>query len=501
MDKDTNKIIEELSPLEIKIIPFLNLSIEEIKEKTSLDSTSVLRALKFLEEKGFLKVRQEKQRIVELGVNGIYYKKSYLPERKLLLTLEQKDKINLEEAKKNSKLSDKEFKASLGTLKNKSFIEIRNGRIFLIADKEQLSKKMPEEQFLETLPIKESSLTKDQKLILENLRNRKDIIEINDKTETDFELTELGKKISGKEFVSDSLEEVTPDVIKNWKRAQKFRTYNINSRVPKIFGGRKHFVSEAIEKGRRIWLDLGFKEISSTLTQTSFWNFDALFTAQDHPVRELQDTFYVKGVEGKLPEKKIVNKIKTAHESGVAGSKGWQYDWKEKEAKKIVLRTHTTCLSVQALAKLKKSDAPAKFFAIGRNFRNETVDWSHGFEFNQSEGMVVDKDVNFTHLLGYLKEFYKKMGFEKIKFVPAYFPYTEPSVEIHAFHDDRKKWLELGGAGIFRPEVVEPLLGEALPVLAWGPGFDRLMLMTADINDMREVYQNDINFLRERKVM
>ncbi len=297
------------------------------------------------------------------------------------------------------------------------------------------------------------------------------------------------------------LEEVTPELIKNWKKSNRFRRYDVNSVVPKIHGGRKHFVSEATEKGKRIWLDLGFKEMVSTLTQTSFWNFDALFTAQDHPVRDMQDTFFIKKVEGKLPEKNYANNVKEAHEKGVAKSKGWGYKWDENEAKKVVLRTHTTALSAHTLSKLKKTELPQKFFAIGRNFRNETVDWSHGFEFNQSEGIVVDKNANFSHLLGYLKEFYKKMGFEKVKFTPSYFPYTEPSLEIYAFYEEKKQWLELGGAGIFRPEVTASLFGEPIPVLAWGPGFDRLMMLANNIKDIREIYENDFKKLRTKKVI
>ena len=93
------------------------------------------------------------------------------------------------------------------------------------------------------------------------------------------------------------------------------------------------------------------------------------------------------------------------------------------------------------------------------------------------------------------------MGFNEIKFTPSFFPYTEPSLEIYAFHEEKQKWIELGGAGIFRPEVTIPLLGEAIPVLAWGPGFDRLMIMANKISDLREVYKNDLKYLRERKVM
>ena len=175
--------------------------------------------------------------------------------------------------------------------------------------------------------------------------------------------------------------------------------------------------------------------MSSTLTQTGFCNFDALFTAQDHPVREMQDTFFIKDIEGKLPSKEIVDNVKKAHESGIERSRGWQYQWKEKEARKVLLRTHTTCLSAQTLASLRSSkDKTGKFFSVGKCFRNETLDWSHGFEFNQTEGIVIDKNANFCNLLGYLKEFFTKMGFSEIKFVPSYFPYTEPSVEIYGFH-------------------------------------------------------------------
>jgi phenylalanyl-tRNA synthetase alpha chain len=496
------EIIEKLSPLERKIVPFLKFSFEEIKEKTSLDDTSVLRALKFLEAKNLLTISIRKVRFIELGTNGIYYKKHHLPERNLLTLIENKKVISLEEAEKLSKLSENEFKVSLGVLKSKAMIELKNGKIFLTASKEEVTKKSLEEQLLEILPIEESSLQPEQQFALQNLKKRKDIIEIEEKILTTFTLTESGKQIAGKEIHSDSIEEITPEVIKTWKRGKKFRRYDINSEVPTLYGGKKHFVNKSIEKGRRIWLDLGFKEMKSTLVQTSFWNFDALFTAQDHPVRELHDTFFIKDMKGQLPENKLVNKVKQSHEKGVCGSKGWQYSWHEEESKKVVLRTHTTCLSAKTLASLDiKKDLPAKFFSIGKCFRNETLDWSHGLEFNQTEGIVVDKNANFRNLLGYLKEFAKKMGFDKIRIQPAYFPYTEPSVEGAVWNEEKQQWVEVLAAGIFRPEVTEPLLGEPIPVLAWGPGFDRLMLLAHSMNDIRQVYENDLKDLRNKKVL
>ena len=189
--------------------------------------------------------------------------------------------------------------------------------------------------------------------------------------------------------------------------------------------------------------------------------------------------------------------MRTSHEKGVDGSKGWNYKWSEEDSKKLCLRTHTTSISAKTLSEIDKKNLPKKFFAIGKCFRNETVDWSHGFEFNQTEGIVVDRNANFRHLLGYLKQFFSKMGFENIRFRPAYFPYTEPSVEIDAWHPERKVWLELGGAGIFRPEVTIALFGEKIPILAWGPGFDRILMDYYKIKDLRELYKNDLNQLRK----
>ena len=499
MPQELQKIIEKLSPLERKVIPFLNFPIEKIEEKSGLDNTSIIRALRFLENKGFLKIKKTTEKIIDLGTNGIYYKNNHLPERKLLTLLEQNKSMPLEEAQKLSKLSENEFKVSLGILKNKAFIQITNGKILLTVKKEEITRKFLEENFLEMLPTEESKLAPEHKHALENLKRRKEIIEIKELDIIEFELTNLGHQIAGKNIKLDLIEEITPEIIKNWNKLKGFRSYDIQSSVPLISGGKKHFVNEAIDYAKRIWLDLGFKEISGSMTETSFWNFDALFTAQDHPVREMQDTFFINEVESKLPSKEIVSKVKQAHESGISNSKGWQYQWEEKEAKKTVLRTHTTALSARTLASLKESDIPAKYFTIGKVFRNETLDWKHGFEFYQSEGIVIDQNVTFRHLLGYLNEFYKKMGFEKIKFVPTFFAFTEPSVEIQVFHEERKEWLELGGAGIFRPEVVFPLFGKNIRVLAWGQGFDRIITDYYKIKDLRETYSNDLKKLKSAK--
>ncbi len=499
MEKPIKSIIEKLSPLERKIVPYLSLSVKELMEKTALDSVSINMALKLLENKGIVKINSSSKVIIELGVNGIYYKKNHLPERRLLSFLEERNHVSLEEAQKQSKLSEKEFKVSLGVLKSKALIELNNGKIVLTASKLEISKNFPEEKFLELIPIEQAKLSQEQLYAFNNLKKRKDIIEIKENKEVSYSLTEIGKKIISQNLDLDLIEEVTPEIIKNWNRNKKLRSYDIQAPVPRVAGGKKHFVNQAIEYAKSIWLELGFTEMNGSLATTSFWNFDALFTAQDHPVREMHDTFFLKEIEGNLPDKKIVERVKHAHENGIEKSKGWQYSWNEEEAKKVVLRTHTTSISAKTLASLNPKDIPAKFFAIGKCFRNETVDWNHSFEFYQTEGIVIDKNITLRHLLGYLSLFYKKMDFPSVRFVPAYFPYTEPSVEIHAYHPEKKKWIELGGAGIFRPEITIPLLGFEVPVLAWGQGFDRIITDYYKIADLREIYRNDIKELREKK--
>ncbi|MEK6825430.1 MAG: phenylalanine--tRNA ligase subunit alpha [Nanoarchaeota archaeon] len=500
VSSDIQKIVEMLSPLERKIIPFLGASLQELEKKSDLDRVSVLRALKFLENKDIVKLITKEKQVIELGTNGVYYKKNHLPERKLVITLEEHGSLSLEEAKKLSKLSENEFKVALGVLKHKALLSLSNGKISLIASKEELMKKTLEEQLLDLLPIDQSKLAPEHLHALEILRKRKEIIQLVTTTQIEYDITTLGKDFAGKEIQSDLLEEVTPEVIRTWSKGKKFRKYDIQTPVPKISGGKRHFVNISIDRAKRIWMDLGFKEMQGSLVDTSFWVFDALFTPQDHPAREMQDTFFIKGEKGRILDNEAVKNVKKSHETGVSGSKGWQYSWEEEEAKKVLLRTHTTCLSARTLASLRNvEDKTGKYFSVGKCFRNETLDWSHGFEFNQTDGIVVCEGAHFRNLLGYLKEFFTKMGFSDIKFIPSFFAYTEPSVEVWGFHKGHKTWIEIGGAGMFRPEVVVPLLGKYIPVLAWGPGFDRVIMDRYDIKDLREMYENDIKKLRDKR--
>jgi phenylalanyl-tRNA synthetase alpha chain len=501
---DETKIIESLSPIERQVLPKIkkeDTDIDQIVDEKT-DKTTILRALAFLENKKLIKQRTESKEIIDLGILGLNYTKKELPERALLSKLTKQETIPIGEIRNSCNLNENEAKVALGTLKSKALIIVTDGRVKSIAKPAEISKKFIEEQLLETLPRSLDSLEPQETLALEKLKKRKEIVEVKNVKKTIAKLTELGQTISQKNLKQDMLEQVTPKIIKSmgWK-GKKFRRYDINTPVPRLYGGKKHFVNQATNYAKSIWLEMGFKEMTGNMTITGLYNFDALFTAQDHPVREEHDTFYIKDKEGKLPtDKKIISEIKRAHEGGIDGSKGWQTIWNEEDAKKVVLRTHTTPLSIQTLHKIAKNkEYPAKYFALGKCFRNETVDWSHGFEFNQTEGIVIDENANFRQLLGYLKQFFAKMGYKEVRLRPAYFPYTEPSLEIDVFHPIHKKWVELGGAGMFRPEVTIPIFGKHIPVLAWGPGFDRIIMEYFEILDLREMYKNDLNKLREMR--
>ena len=505
INKEVKQILESLSPNERKILPYLEEPIKNIQEKAGLDETSVLRALEFLSNKKILKLTQKIKKIIDLDVNGSLYKNKGLPERRLLYLLSEKKSLSLKDAKNQSKLSDNEFKAALGALKKKALLNLVKGNLILQAKTDEITKKSLEELLIEALPIELENLKDEQKLALQNLKSRKKIILIEEKKETTIQLTDLGKQILSQDLLKlideKMIEKLTPEMLRTgYYKGKKFRRYDITSPLPKLTGGKRHFVNQAIDYARKIWTEMGFEEMDGTLIQSGFWNFDALFTAQDHPVREIHDTFFI-DKKSELPDQKIVQAVKKAHENGTTGSKGWQYDWKEQDAEKTLLRTHTTCLSAQTLSKLNLKELPKKFFAIGPNFRNETVDWNHGFELLQTEGIVVDRNANFKNLIGYLKEFAKKMGFEKIRFRPAYFPYTEPSVEGDVWNEERQEWVELIAAGIFRPEVTEALLGEPIPVLAWGPGFGRMIMSMFNIKDIRDLNKNNLTQLREMKFL
>jgi len=296
-------------------------------------------------------------------------------------------------------------------------------------------------------------------------------------------------------------ERLTPEILSSIRATGldvKLRPIDVSASAPEFHPGRRHPVKELIAEVREVYLSMGFKEITGDAVQAAFWNFDALFTPQDHPARELQDTFYVKDMrDQRISRSGVMANVAAAHESGwQTGSKGWRYKWNVEEARRLVLRTHNTAVTIQATR--DSGGAETRVFSVARVYRNESLDYKHLAELHQMEGIVIGDGLNLKHLMGVLTKFYGKLGMSGVKLWPSYFPYTEPSMQVMVYYDKVGKWLEMGGAGIFRPEVTWPL-GVKKPVIAWGCGLERLLMLRLGMEDIRELYDNDLGWLRERR--
>jgi phenylalanyl-tRNA synthetase alpha chain len=241
--------------------------------------------------------------------------------------------------------------------------------------------------------------------------------------------------------------------------------------------------------------------MTGTSVETSFFNFDALYTPQDHPARETSDIYYIQDPQyGDISQHATtVQHVAETHENGwKTGSTGWEYKYSLLTAQRLILRGHGTCLSARTLES-KKFEVPSKHFSIARVYRPEITDKTHLSEFNQVEGIVIDENLTLKDLLGVLGKFAMEIaGADKVRFKPDYFPFTEPSVELSAYKEGYG-WAEFGGSGIFRPEVTLPL-GIKEPVIAWGLGVDRLFMMRAGIDDIRMIFSQDLDWLRRKQV-
>ena len=196
----------------------------------------------------------------------------------------------------------------------------------------------------------------------------------------------------------------------------------------------------------------------------------------------------------------LVSKVKEVQETGAdSGSIGWRMPWDSKVAERALMRTHTTATTFRNF--YEGIEIPGKYFSIDRVFRNETLDRTHLAEFHQIEGFVAADNIGLKHLIGYLSEFYNKMGVKKLRFKPAYNPYTEPSMEVFAWNPNLKKWVEIANSGIFRPESLWPY-GISANVVAWGLAVERLASLIYDIDDVRMLLgsDSDLNWIRNHKI-
>jgi phenylalanyl-tRNA synthetase alpha chain len=492
-------------------------NIDQITRQSGLAHSAVMRAALTLTSKKLVQVNEKPQTTITLNAEGKYHAERKLPERRLFNALIELGKPTpIEKVVAKAKLENAFISIGLGCLHLNNWATItgkeklltlnerfqRRGKI--IGPPTQDPDKRPYEELLETLGDKGEVFIENLNIPMKDavklLKGRK-LIETNEETEREIALTDRGwKQVKKGIRIVEEISQLTPELIITGKwKTTKLRKFDVIAPGPAIYPGKLHPLQQIIQRAREIFLEMGFTEIRGPFVETAFWNFDALFQPQDHPAREMMDTFYLSHPQkGGLPVKSVVEKVAKTHENGwITGSRGWGYKWSADEARRLVLRTHTTSETIKYLSEHKKP--PVKVFSVDRVYRNERVDYKHTAEFHQIEGIVMDKGVTLRDLMGTLKEFYRKFGLTKVQFWPSYFPYTEPSAQATVYVPKLKTWIELCGMGLFRPEVLAPM-GIKHPVLAWGGGLERLAIVELGVDDIRLPYKNSLGWIRRTPV-
>ncbi len=336
-------------------------------------------------------------------------------------------------------------------------------------------------------------MSKDEDAALAVLIKRGMVVLLKAKSDPEIKLTQSGHDAKIDE--DDKVGALTHEIITTarWKESG-LRRYAIDAPTDKAPIARLHPMREFMDRIRETWFSMGFTEVSGPIIESSFWNFDALFSPQDHPTRDMQDTFFLKNPEYiDINDREAVSAVSSMHK------KNWRTNVSASMQRQAVLRTHTTNISAHHIRKFAKSADSGKIvklFSIGRVFRNENIDYKHLAEIIQTEGIIIGDNLSFSNLFDALISFYEHMGIRGIRFRPSYFPFTEPSIEMYRIKDDGTS-IEIGGAGMIREEIAHAL-GTSKDILAWGLGTDRMLMQQLGASSLSEMYTNDIGWLRRR---
>ena len=516
-DTSLNKLFESLHPLENKFLltfaPADLLTAQRIIELSGLDESRLDMASGWLVSKGLLTVTEEPGiSLVTLTETGAEYREKGTPEQRIIRALQEGKQFTVKDIIQTWGMDPSEVSSATGGLKASGVIRIVQGGMLELASGADMSSY----EFLGAVigevgaaaSISLSALPQDkQELIQANFHKRgkgKGIFRITEKKNRFYALTDDGKEIlrllKERGAVTEEASALTPDMLKQgtWKNV-RFRSYNISLNPPRTSIGRKHPYREFLDYVKYQFVSMGFQEMRGPLVENEFWDMDALFMPQFHPARNIHDVYFVKEPShAKEIEAPFGKQVAAAHrDGGKTGSTGWRYQFDFERTRRLILRSQGTAVSARTLA--SGPMVPGKYFSIARCFRYDAVDATHAPDFNQVEGIVLGEDINFRTLLGLLKLFGQEIAKAKeFQFRPAYFPFTEPSVELHVKHPELG-WMELGGAGIFRPEVTLPL-GVDVPVIAWGLGLDRMAMVALGIQDIRDLFSRDLDFVRTKKI-
>lgn len=464
--------------------------------------TEALQATGGPERHGLVRIEEATETLHALTAEGLDHQKAGLPERRAAEALHAAGgRLPMAELPAKAVLSSQEVPVALGWLKRKGWATLEKGAVALAQGRPPQGLDEEVLRGLTAIPSPGRQPNAIAQLVsrgiaAETVRTRRSLA-----------LTPAGRAaraaLRPEDAAGAEVSQVTPDLVARWAtmtRGEKDRThlrpFEFGLPVAPQHPGKAHPLTHILAEIRGIFWSMGFSEIAGDYVESAYWNMDALFIPQDHPAREMQDTFYLETPAALEVPKAELDRAEAVHvRGGGTGSTGWGGAFDRAVSQRALLRTHTTNTTIRYLA--QATPGVHKVFGLGRVFRKETMDATHLPEFTQIEGIVVEPGATFNTLVGLCRHFFRQMGFPEVRFRPAYFPYTEPSMEIEVWYNNR--WMELGGCGVFRPEVTRPV-GVEGNVLAWGFGLERLAMMRLGLKDIRDLYVSDIQWLRETPV-
>jgi phenylalanyl-tRNA synthetase alpha chain len=523
---DIQNMVKNLHPLEIRIILSYKqgdeLTIEKVEKELGFKPGNGNQALSWLAGKGLVnEIRRETAVFYELTDLGRDWEKNGSPEERIVELVKNQSGLRLPDIAQALKLENKDIGSAFGSLSKLGILAMDGEKKVIMAPGGSATEHFAVLRGLLKKAgglIAEASLNTAEKNQMSGIAKKRGATDAAfrqfDRETVVFGFTKaedgsvpaeaLAAALKAAGISGDEIGTLTPQMLEtgSWKD-KVFRSYNVKTPPVRLTPGRSNPYSKFLENVKDKLASLGFEEFDGPLVETEFWNSDALFMPQFHSARDIHDVYRIADpsnpdgfAQAKEIEEPWLSNIAAAHENGgKTGSRGWSYAFDREFTRRLILRSQGTVLSAKTLP---KANIPGKYFGIVRCFRYDRVDATHLPDFYQTEGIVLGENVNLRTLLGMLEMFAREVaGAKEVKYVPGYFPFTEPSVEVHIKHPVLG-WFELGGSGIFRPEVTESL-GVNVPVAAWGIGIDRMALMALGLNDLRELFSHDIENVRLRR--
>jgi len=531
MSIDIKNIVKNLHPLEVRILLAYKkgdeLTIEKVERELDLKPGNGNQALSWLTGKGLVsEIRRETAIFYELTNLGQEWKEKGSPEERIIALVKHKPgTLKLPEIAQTLDMENKDIGSAFGSLSKLGVLSMDSDKNVIVSkdivpDHLAALRGLLEKGAVAVAngsAISEASLNEAEKHLMQGIAKKRGAADapfrqIDRETvyfgfsaadDGSVPAAETVNALKAAGITGDEIGSLTQSMLEDgsWK-GKTFRSYNVNTPPVRLTPGRSNPYAKFLENVKDKLTSLGFEEFDGPLVETEFWNSDALFMPQFHSARDIHDAYSIAGsnkdgvARAKSIDEPWLSNVASAHENGGAtGSRGWNYSFDRDFTRRLILRSQGTALSAKQLPTAK---IPGKYFGIARCFRYDRVDATHLPDFYQTEGIVLGENVNLRTLLGMLEMFACEVaGAKEVKYVPGYFPFTEPSVEVHIKHPVLG-WFELGGSGIFRPEVTASL-GVNVPVAAWGIGIDRMALMALGLNDLRELFSHDIENVRLRR--